>query len=736
VRSVKRAALTWKPAAVGNGLFSLEVDEIRDGHSPTRLPVEKLSAKSPLISLSSKEHLLLPPEIAEAARVARQNRNKQERNVERDPTRLLPPGHTYDSIDFGEYSDRVLGFETLQGGDQTPAPAAGVAWYQKDHDASLPTLTLRLTNLDGSSCERTIAKEKVRSMLPDAREAMDRAGSINILGQSFLADAALVEQLERHSSEAARGTNASASPPAASEPAASPASLVAAVIRENERSGALDPLTAVASVPWQTLDSVLQSNIKLQEHQRQGIAWLWSHYQAHRSGALLADEMGLGKTLQIGSFLALQSLAGREGDRRRSTIIVCPKILVENWRAEMERYFTPGTLPHTRVLRNDWLRAGDADLLDALQPSYFVLSYDAFARYQQDLLKRQWASAVLDESQNIKNPDTYRARAARGLKRTFGICATGTPVENRLRDLWTQFDFLSPGVPFSTPRAFCDEYERVDDGTTRLRAALRYPSPSSPVLHREKRDVLTTLPAPTVEVHSLSMTREQATEEQRIVRTEKEALKILGSLQKLYQHPALLRANQTQALDPNAAIEASPKLQKCIELLQRVRAAGEKALIFTLWCQMQELLGDVIQHSFGFRPNVVNGASNQSGQSKNILKRFSQVEGFGVLVMSPIAAGAGLNVTAANHVIHYGRWWNPAKEDQATARAHRIGQTRNVHVHYLVLHDPDDPSLGFDRKLHDYVEQKRQTAFDFLAPVEAEDFESVVASVCREGAQP
>jgi SNF2 family DNA or RNA helicase len=511
---------------------------------------------------------------------------------------------------------------------------------------------------------------------------------------------------------------------------------MAAVIRENECPGVLDPLAALSSVPWPTLESVLQPNIKLQEHQRQGIAWLWSHYQAHRSGALLADEMGLGKTLQIGCFLALQSLAGREDDRRRSTIIVCPKILIENWRAEMERYFRPGMLPRTRELRNDWLSGGDADVLDVLQPTYFVLSYDAFARYQQELLKRQWASAILDESQNIKNPDTYRARAARGLKRTFGICATGTPVENRLRDLWTQFDFLSPGKPFSTPKAFCSEYECVDDGTTRLRVALRYPSSSSPVLHREKRDILRSLPAPTVEVHALPMTREQATEEERIVRTEKQALKILGSLQKLYQHPALLRANQAQALDPKAAIDASPKLHKCIELLQRVRAAGEKALIFTLWSQMQELLGDVIQYSFGFRPNVVNGASNQSGQSKKILERFSEGEGFGVLIMSPLAAGAGLNVTAANHVIHYGRWWNPAKEDQATARAHRIGQTRNVHVHYLVLHDPDDPSLGFDRKLHDYVEQKRQTASDFLAPTEAENFEHVMASVCRGGAQP
>ena len=132
---------------------------------------------------------------------------------------------------------------------------------------------------------------------------------------------------------------------------------------------------------------------------------------------------------------------------------------------------------------------------------------------------------------------------------------------------------------------------------------------------------------------------------------------------------------------------------------------------------MQDLLREIVTHRFGLPGvRIVNGASNQAGKSQRHLDEFSKQRGFGVLIMSPLAAGAGLNVTAANHVIHYGRWWNPAKEDQATARAHRIGQRHLVHEHFLVLHHPGDRASGFDVKLHELVNRKRQMAHDFLAP--------------------
>lgn len=728
VRSVTRAALAWRPSRRGQ-LLSLEMDEIHADDTRTRLPVENVSPRAPLISVSAKEHLLLPDEIAAVARIAKANRNQLERNVEPDPTRLLPPGFTYDSIDLSGYSERVLGFGPLEASDSPQALASGVEWYRKDADALIPTIRLRLHDATGSAVERDVATAEVEPLLEQARQAAGVSNTLKIQGEHYPITPALLNELERAADDvAAQGPSRATS--SSSEPKPGSRGLEAAIIREASGAGTHALALDENPVPWNRLEGALAEAIKLREHQRAGIEWLWRHYKAQRTGVLLADEMGLGKTLQIGSFLALQALCGQPEDRLRSSLVVCPKILLPNWIDEMARYFVPGAIPRTREFPTELLRRGDGDLLEGGPASIFVISYETFARYQRELLRRQWATAVLDESQNIKNPDTYRTRAARGLKRSFGICATGTPVENRLRDLWSQFDFLSPGVPFGAAREFCSTYERDPDGAVLLRTRLRYPSRSSPLLRREKREALQGLPAAEETVHRIAMTPEQVASEERIVSGERDVLKIIAGLQKLYQHPALLGNGDALAMSPQEALAASPKLRACIALLRDVQKAGEKALIFTLWTQMQELLRSVIHHELGLFPvNVVNGASNQSGQSQKILKEFSAREGFSTLIMSPLAAGAGLNVTAANHVIHYGRWWNPAKEDQATARAHRMGQTRTVQVHYLVLHHPGNPQEGFDTKLHEYVVQKRAMATDFLMPAEDDGVGDVVKSL-------
>ena len=457
IRSVKRAALAWKSSS-GSRLLSLELDEVREDESRERLPVEILSPDAPVISISAKEHLLLPDEIAEVARVARRNRNLLPRNVERDPTRLLPQGFAYDSIDLSDYGERVLGFEALHGRDSMPAPAAGVEWYSKDDQGGIPHVRLVLHDASGARHEREIPEADAPRLLSEAQTALESGGEIAIGGQSFPVRPEVVEQLREHVQRAGLqdGTHPAKEP---RPDAPTRARQLAAVIDEHEGGGsAIEPIPEVG-VPWPELDLLLRPEIVLRDHQRQGIEWLWRHYRAERRGVLLADEMGLGKTLQVGCFLALQAACGQELDRKLSTLIVCPKVLIGNWITEMDRYFRPGAVPRTRELHRDWLRRGDADLLDNGPSNFFVTSYDTFARYQQELLRRTWATAVLDESQNIKNPDTYRTRAARGLKRTFAICATGTPVENRFRDLWTQFDFLSPGAPFGTAKEFCAAFE-------------------------------------------------------------------------------------------------------------------------------------------------------------------------------------------------------------------------------------------------------------------------------------
>jgi SNF2 family DNA or RNA helicase len=328
---------------------------------------------------------------------------------------------------------------------------------------------------------------------------------------------------------------------------------------------------------------------------------------------------------------------------------------------------------------------------------------------------------VLDEAHAIKNPDTYRSRAARGLKRRFGICSTGTPVENRLSDLWGLYDFLSPGKPFSTIKNFQKDYESdLEQGIPKVRSDLRYPSTRSTLLRRTKNEVLS-LPEKTAVVHRIDMTAEQVELERKVTRYgEKNGgiLRVLQDLQKLYQHPRLLLPEaERQGLSSETALRESPKLALCMKVLREIQAAGEKVLVFTLWTAMQELLVQVIKKELGLaKVTIINGEPAQRSKAIPSIAEFGNVDGFNVMVLSPLAAGTGLTITAANHIIHYGRWWNPAKEDQATDRAYRIGQSRPVRVHYPLLNHPGDPSLGFDVKLHELVEGKRGMARDFLSP--------------------
>jgi SNF2 family DNA or RNA helicase len=212
---------------------------------------------------------------------------------------------------------------------------------------------------------------------------------------------------------------------------------------------------------------------------------------------------------------------------------------------------------------------------------------------------------------------------------------------------------------------------------------------------------------------------------------EKGPLGVLDKLRKLYQHPALLDARLHADVD--TALRESPKTLATLDILDDIRSRGEKALVFTQWVEMQNLLAAIFRRHLGLkRVNILNGDPKRRSRAQEIIRDFSSSPGFDVLILSPLAAGVGLTITAANHVIHYGRWWNPAKEDQATDRAYRIGQTKEVHVHYPLLHHPGSPGEGFDVKLHRLVESKRQVARDFLAPDDDKGLErEMVAVVAR-----
>ena len=718
-------AIAWQPQR-NAGVFDLAVEQVAADGTRAPLNVDQLDADHPIVALSATEHLLLDEGMAAVARVAKTQRNKLRKHAERhfaNPASLIPEGVALDKIDLSAYGPRVIGFAPIIQADRPiDIRSSGTEWYQES-GGDAPFLRLDIAQGGGIETLELKTPEEAGAAVAQLETAL-AAGSTDpvAIGDRRVAPTQpLLDRLKQDlSAFRARGgveqEGAGASPPVETSK-----KRVAAVIAEDVVEGPAPTAGPAQAVPWDVVHGLLAPGVELKAHQRAGLAWLWEQFSRGQAGVLLADDMGLGKTLQLAAFLALQRATQPPGERSPS-LLVCPVILLENWQSELRRFFHPEVFASLLVLHGDTLRrlkrGKTLELTTVRGADYVLTNYETLEAHQQSLLTLDWNIVILDEAQRIKNSDTYCARAARGLKRRFAICSTGTPVENKLGDLWSLYDFLSPGAPFATLAEFKREYESdLKRGIPRVRTALQYPSANSSLLRRTKSEVLD-LPPKTAVIHEIPMTPRQVEFERSITRSG-EILKILQGLQKLYQHPRLLlpEAERATGLTVERAVEESPKLALCLRILREIQAAGEKVLVFTLWTAMQDLLVDVIQQQLGVpRVRVINGDPAQRRHAVRYIDELSATEGFAVLVLSPLAAGTGLTITAANHVIHYGRWWNPAKEDQATDRAYRIGQTRPVQVHYPLLHHPGARHLGFDVKLHELVEGKRGMARDFLAP--------------------
>lgn len=732
VRKVDSVSVRWQAHNEKGNVFDLKLEQVDSEGRREPLDLRKLDPESPVIAVSSTEHLLLDRNVEAVARVAQKQANKLRKHVERhfhDPASLMPEGISLENIDLSAYSPRVIGFAPILKAERfVDIRSSGTEWYLRDESGAGSFLRLDIVQPGGGEMAsiELATPEEAEQALERLEKALEKEPPdiIEIGHQRVEPTRALADRIRQDlSSFRARG--GAGEPGKAGRDGEKSSGRLAAVISDD-----IKPVTRaaesgdVSQVPWERLAELLAPGIELKTHQRAGVEWMWTQYQRRQPGVLLADDMGLGKTLQIAAFLALQRDALPEAEHTPS-LIVCPVILLDNWQAELAKFFRPHVFGSLVVLHGEGLRRykrGNSIDLEAISKFAYVLAnYETLQSHQRSLLQLDWNVVALDEAHAIKNPDTYRARAARGLKRRFAICSTGTPVENRLSDLWAQYDFLSPGDPFSTRKQFIAEYEtELESGIQKVRRALRYPGPTSSLLRRSKSEVLD-LPKKTVHAHPVAMTDRQVELERSVVRQGEQrggVFEILANLQKLYQHPRLLlpEAERT-TVSVDRAIEESPKLARTIELLREIQTTGEKVLIFTLWTAMQELLVDVLREKLGLpRVRIINGDPAQRARAQDFIQEFSARDGFDVLVLSPLAAGTGLTITAANHVIHYGRWWNPAKEDQATDRCYRIGQERPVHVHYPLLHHPGNPKLGFDIKLHELVEGKRGMARDFLAP--------------------
>ncbi len=515
----------------------------------------------------------------------------------------------------------------------------------------------------------------------------------------------------------------------------------------------------------------LSDAIALMPHQLAGLKWLQLNYRMHRGGCLLADEMGLGKTLQVLTFLAWLiekdgiSPAGTDKEKApwNPILVVAPIMLLEyeTWVNDMKTFFKgegsifePFITLHGSELkkfrkpdvtgRETEIESSVLDLDKLRQYRVIFTNYETITNYQYSfaMMKDSWSVVITDEAQEYKTPNTKISHALKSLSPKFRIACTGTPVETKLIDIWNIFDFLQPGR-LGSASEFSKQYERPILNETeinlietlgQLRNKLYFGQQKSFVLRRDKTQ-LKDLPEKHEHKIFCDLSPEQCERHLDFVgraQTGGEGnhpFAMINQLMKLYQHPDLLP--EFIGLDSSHVDDAckrAPKLEKVMKILSDIRTKGEKALIFTRTRYMQDILAIVLSSKFGLNVDIIRGGTSRKGSTgsfnnnrKTMIQRFRNSIGFNVLILSPDVAGVGLTLTEANHVIHYGRWWNPAKESQATDRVYRIGQKKDVHVYYPIAREPNNAFKTFDEKLDALLQRRKELAADFLAPMPDEN---------------
>ncbi|NEQ52826.1 MAG: DEAD/DEAH box helicase family protein [Leptolyngbya sp. SIO3F4] len=477
-----------------------------------------------------------------------------------------------------------------------------------------------------------------------------------------------------------------------------------------QASGKLDELITTLTTGNQSLQEIEEPNGfkgKLRPYQARGVSWL-SFLEQWGLGACLADDMGLGKTIQ---FIAFLLNLKQEDILTKPVLLVCPTSVLSNWQREV-RKFGPQL---TTLLYHGDKRPKGATFLKRVQKTNLVItSYTLVYRDLKDLKRVEWQGLVLDEAQNIKNSDAKQSKAVRELESDFRIALTGTPVENRLAELWSIMDFLNPnylGPKNFFQRRFATPIERYGD-TDSLRTLRGLVQPF--ILRRLKTDrsIIQDLPDKQEMTVFCGLSAEQGRLYQKAVDEaladidEADGVKrrgmILGLLVKLKQicnHPAQYLKQSSLGKQRRSA-----KLQRLNEMLEEVISEGDRALIFTQFAEWGNLLQAHVQEHLGEDALFLYGGTSQPAREA-MVDRFQQdPNGPKLFILSLKAGGVGLNLTRANHVFHFDRWWNPAVENQATDRAFRIGQTRNVQVHKFVC------SGTLEERINDMIENKKALA--------------------------
>src|SRR5262245_41753274 len=450
----------------------------------------------------------------------------------------------------------------------------------------------------------------------------------------------------------------------------------------------------------------------LRPYQLRGYSWL-GFLKRWGLGACLADDMGLGKTLQALTLIQREWHA----NGKRPTLLVCPTSVISNWQKEAAR-FTPDlpVMVHHGVAR----AKGEAFKKEAAKHAMVVSSYPLLQRDSEILKDVDWSGVILDEAQNVKNPETKQSRAARALKSDYRVALTGTPVENNVGDLWAIMEFLNPGFlgaqsEFRKTFFIRIHAQRDADASARWKRLT-----GQFILRRSKTDksIIADLPEKNEMKVFCTLTKEQASlyaavaqdaiksiSESEGIQRKGQVLATLSKLKQVCNHPA-------QFLGDNSAIPSrSGKLARLTEMLEEALAEGDRALVFTQFAEMGEIIRRHLQASFGREVLFLHGGVAKKHRDR-MVERF-QENGHGadlprIFILSLKAGGTGLNLTAANHVFHFDRWWNPAVENQATDRAFRIGQHRNVQVRKFLC------AGTLEEKIDEMIERKQQIASSII----------------------
>jgi SNF2 family DNA or RNA helicase len=474
----------------------------------------------------------------------------------------------------------------------------------------------------------------------------------------------------------------------------------------------------------------------LRPYQRRGVGWLWFLRQLGL-GSCLADDMGLGKTIQAIGLLLYARQRARAAEpsvRVQPALLICPTSLVANWRHEIER-FAPGLKP---LIHHGTSRLDGDDFMEALNDYDIVITSYGTARRDIELLTAiEWSDLILDEAQNIKNPGAKQTQAVRQIQARNRIALTGTPVENRLLELWSIMEFLNPGYLDNRER-FRHKYvlpiERYNDAqVSRELRQLVQPF----LLRRLKTDptIISDLPEKNEMVVYCPLTREQAqlyetvvqdtmrkVEESEGIQRRGIVLSLLMKLKQVCNHPA-------HFLKEDGPLPGrSGKLSRLTEMLEEALSVGDKALVFTQFVEMGHLLKRHLEDSLNCEVLFLHGGT-PAPKRDQLVEAFQQEEnGPSVFILSLRAGGVGLNLTRANQVFHFDRWWNPAVENQATDRAFRIGQRRSVQVYKFVV------AGTLEERIHELIESKQALAEnivgsgeDWLTDISADELRKLLA---------